>query len=64
MTVGFLTSATMARFSTVTYIVPVSQQASGLVFNAGRREAVVPAQKRQLDHEKQLSASVNHDICE
>lgn len=52
LTVGFLTSAAMTRFTTVIHTVPVSQQDSEPVFNAGVREAAVPAQKRQLGHEK------------
>lgn len=50
MTVGFLTSAAMTRFSTVIYTVPVSQQDSGLFLNAGVRDAAVSAQKWRLEH--------------
>lgn len=59
-----MTSAAMTRFSRLICTVQVSQQDSGLFFNAGVKEAAVSAQERQLGHEKQLCASVNHDICE
>lgn len=57
VTVGFLTSAAITRFSTVIYAIPVSQHDSGLFFNAGVREAAFSAQKRRLDQEKHLCAS-------